>query len=133
MLLRTISPNLEKQTGYKRIRHLLEKGILPCIGHDADCSEDAILDCLQIANEFGKRLHITHLFNASTFHHRNMKLCNFGMLRDFPKLKEYEGLRPPTVEIIGDFVHVHPLALKLTIDSKGMYFYLIRWFTIIVS
>ena len=66
-----------------------------------------------------------------------------GLLSDFPRgLPGYEGLKivvswecyavilllyiptdpniqPPTIEVIGDLVHVHPLPFKLAIDTRG--------------
>jgi len=29
------------------------------------------------------------------------------------------NIQPPTIEVIGDLVHVHPLPLKLAIDTRG--------------
>eukprot|EP01102_Stenamoeba_stenopodia_P016792 TRINITY_DN5905_c0_g1_i1.p2 TRINITY_DN5905_c0_g1~~TRINITY_DN5905_c0_g1_i1.p2 ORF type:complete len:190 (+),score=45.23 TRINITY_DN5905_c0_g1_i1:648-1217(+) len=55
------------------------------------------------------------------FHHRNVTLCNFVLLSDFPRgLPGYEdpNIQPPTIEVIGDLVHVHPLPLKLAIDAR---------------
>jgi N-acetylglucosamine-6-phosphate deacetylase len=64
-------------------------------------------------------LHITHLYNVSSFHHRKQSLCNFGLSSRFPNLPDYKNIQTPTVELIGDTVHVHPLTLQLTIDYKS--------------
>lgn len=48
--------------------------------------------------------HVTHLFNVTTFHHREPGLGNVGILGKFPNLPEYAGLSPPSSEIIGDMV-----------------------------
>lgn len=82
--LMTISPHLEAQNGYKRLKLLIKKyiptsliynnyfclfyrGIKPSLGHDRVASEDEILGALRLTEE---PLHITHLFNVCTFHHR---------------------------------------------------------------
>lgn len=114
----TISPSLEKGRNYERLRMLLERGIRPALGHDQDASEDSIIGALKVATEYDRQLHITHMFNVSRFHHRDVSLCNFGMATRFPKRHGYEGLIPPTVEVIGDFVHLHPLTLQIVVDYK---------------
>ena len=48
---------------------LLCRGILPAFGHDRVASESEILGALAMARP-GQPMHITHLFNVSTFHHR---------------------------------------------------------------
>ena len=45
------------------------RGILPAFGHDRVASESEILGALALARP-GQRMHITHLFNVSSFHHR---------------------------------------------------------------
>lgn len=55
------------------------------------------------------------------FHHRLPSLGNFGLLNAFPPgLPGYEGLRPPTVEIITDFKHVHPLTVAAVIGARSL-------------
>jgi N-acetylglucosamine-6-phosphate deacetylase len=115
----TISPSLEQPRNYERIRALLERGVRPAIGHDTNASESSILGALRVATEYNTQLHITHMFNVSTFHHRNVSLCNFGMASRFPNKQEYKGLVPPTVEVIGDFIHLHPLTLQVVVDYKS--------------
>ena len=45
------------------------RGILPALGHDRVASEGEILGALAVAPA-QQRMHITHLFNVSSFHHR---------------------------------------------------------------
>lgn len=56
---------------------------------------------------------IADLFNVCGFHHRLPSLCNFGLIPRFPSLPKYEGLTPPTVELIGDLAHVHPMTAQV--------------------
>lgn len=65
----TISPHLEAPGGYQRIKVLLARGVVPAMGHDRVASEEEILGALSCCPE-GRKLHITHLFNVSSFHHR---------------------------------------------------------------
>ena len=100
----TISPHLESQCDYIRLKALLEHDILPSLGHDKVASETEILGALRICRS--RRLHITHCFNVSTFHHRNPSLVNFGLMNCFPNLPQYRGILSPTVEVIADMAHV---------------------------
>jgi len=59
-----------------------------------------------------------HLFNVTKLHHRDIGLTNIGLLSKFPNLPKYASIKEPTVEIIGDFVHVHPLAVQLALSTK---------------
>jgi len=115
----TISPSLEKQCRYERLQYLLDLGVKPALGHDTHADEESILTSLHMAAKKNCQLHITHMYNVSSFHHRKQTLCNFGLATRFPKLPSYQGIEPPTVEIIGDTVHVHPLTLQFTLDYKG--------------
>ena len=65
----TISPHLEAPGGYRRLNALLERGVVPAMGHDRVASEEDILGALSCCHG-NKKLHITHLFNVSAFHHR---------------------------------------------------------------
>ena len=40
------------------------------------------------------------------------------MLSELPTGDKYEGIQTPTVELIGDLLHVSPLALKAVIDAR---------------
>jgi hypothetical protein len=55
----TIAPSIDAKDGYARIRMLLERGVLPALGHDRYCTETDILGALVVAKEFGVRLHVT--------------------------------------------------------------------------
>jgi N-acetylglucosamine-6-phosphate deacetylase len=60
----TIAPSLEAKfetTPFARLRALLRRNILPALGHDVDCTEQQIIDALNVGNEYQKNLHITHL------------------------------------------------------------------------
>ncbi|XP_062514677.1 N-acetylglucosamine-6-phosphate deacetylase-like isoform X2 [Corticium candelabrum] len=112
----TISPHLESQCNYNRLKTLLDHNVLPALGHDKVASESSILSALRICPL--RRLHITHCFNVSTFHHRNPSLVNFGLTHCFPNLPRYEGLQPPTVEVIADLAHIHPLTLQTMLTVR---------------
>ena len=45
------------------------RGILPALGHDRVASESEILGALAVSPP-GHTMHITHLFNVSSFNHR---------------------------------------------------------------
>ena len=45
------------------------RGILPALGHDRVASESEILGALALGPP-GHTMHMTHLFNVSSFHHR---------------------------------------------------------------
>lgn len=64
----TISPHLEARDGYQKIRMLVKRGVVPALGHDRVASEDEILGALACSPE--RKMHITHLFNVCSFHHR---------------------------------------------------------------
>lgn len=115
----TISPSRERPNGYQRLRLLLQNGVVAALGHDRQATEEDILGALHVAKQHSARLHMTHMFNVSDFHHRDISLVNFGILSKFPKISKYEGLQPPTIELIGDFVHVHPMALYAAMECKG--------------
>lgn len=61
------------------------------------------------------RPHITHLFNVCTFHHRDAGLANAGLLDSLPGEPSLAG---PSVELIGDLVHVHPWAIAATLAAR---------------
>ena len=58
------------------------------------------------------------MFNVTSFHHRDVSLCNFGMVSRFPELPAYAGLEPPSVEIIADGVHLHPMAVQAVLAAR---------------
>lgn len=67
----TISPHLEAKGNYARIRALLKRGVVPALGHDRVASESEILGALACSPD--RQMHITHLFNVCSFHHRYNK------------------------------------------------------------
>jgi len=115
----TISPSLESKINYDRFRYLLETNVVPALGHDTIASEEDILGALRIAYIQSKPVHITHLFNVSKIHHREVSLVNFGLLSEYPKIDKYSSIVEPSVEIIGDLIHVHPLAIQLALQCKN--------------
>uniref|UniRef100_A0A1X7U045 Amidohydrolase-related domain-containing protein n=1 Tax=Amphimedon queenslandica TaxID=400682 RepID=A0A1X7U045_AMPQE len=94
-------------------------GIKPSLGHDKEASESEILDALRLSKE---PMHITHLFNVCSFHHRLPGLVNIGLASVYPNLPEYTDIIPPTFEVIGDLAHV-VASLKglgsIAIDSRA--------------
>ena len=64
----TISPHLEAGVGYQRIKALVERGVVPALGHDRAATESEILGALACNKQ--SKMHITHLFNVCSFHHR---------------------------------------------------------------
>ncbi|XP_077863301.1 N-acetylgalactosamine-6-phosphate deacetylase-like [Saccoglossus kowalevskii] len=114
----TISPHVDRKSDYQRIKLLHERGIVPSLGHDKIATEDDILGALQ--TDPSVQFHITHIFNVCTFHHRNPSLVNFGLTEVFPKLDKYSGLTPPSVEVIGDMRHVHPLTISTLLKTRSI-------------
>lgn len=124
----TIAPSLEQEISCSRLQVLLDHGVLPSLGHDRVATNEAIIACLQQHENWRQKqektriypqtLHVTHLFNVCSFNHRLPSLINFGLMDEFPNLPEYSGLTPPTVEVVADMVHVHPMTLKLLFRSR---------------
>ena len=67
----TISPHLEADRDYERIKALVRRGVVPALGHDRVATEAEILGALACSPD--KKMHITHLFNVCSFHHRYTK------------------------------------------------------------
>ena len=137
MKVMTISPSLEALNGYKRLQHLLDIGVRPSLGHDRECTEQAILGALLLkssktaapvaAGSTGgdqttsggvEKMHSTHIFNVMSFHHRSPSLINFLLCKKFPGGTKYRGAVPPTVEIIADFIHVHPVVIQSVLSAR---------------
>ncbi|XP_030838789.1 uncharacterized protein LOC762680 isoform X1 [Strongylocentrotus purpuratus] len=112
----TISPHVDGQDDYQRTKILLKRGIVPALGHDRVAKETEILGALKL--DTSQQFHITHLLNVCNFHHRNPSLVNFGLTDRFPLLPGYHHLAPPTIEIIGDLCHVHPLAVSNVLSAR---------------
>jgi N-acetylglucosamine-6-phosphate deacetylase len=64
------------------------------------------------------KMHSTHLFNVMGFHHRDPSLVNFGLCRTYPRAAKYRNCSPPTVEVIGDLIHVHPITLQVLFSAR---------------
>eukprot|EP01105_Mastigella_eilhardi_P022068 TRINITY_DN5404_c0_g1_i4.p1 TRINITY_DN5404_c0_g1~~TRINITY_DN5404_c0_g1_i4.p1 ORF type:complete len:407 (+),score=101.54 TRINITY_DN5404_c0_g1_i4:48-1268(+) len=111
----TVSPTAAAKYGFWHVRELVARGIRPAIGHDTTAKAEDIVSMMKCSD---KPLHVTHLFNVSTFHHRNVGICNFGMVKRFPNLPQYVKLTPPSIEVIGDLLHVNPLAIQTLLDQQ---------------
>ncbi|XP_077991798.1 N-acetylglucosamine-6-phosphate deacetylase-like [Glandiceps talaboti] len=115
--LMTISPHVDVKSGYQRIKLLLERGIVPSLGHDREATEQEILGALRLAPS--TQFHITHLCNVCNFHHRTPSLVNFGLTEEFPRIPDYEGLQQtPTIEVIGDLRHVHAMTISAILKAR---------------
>ena len=54
---------------------------------------------------YGCLILLTFLTKISCYF-RNPGLVNFGLLDSYPSLSKYDGVVAPTVELIGDMIHV---------------------------
>ncbi|KAG5463833.1 hypothetical protein LSCM1_00004 [Leishmania martiniquensis] len=117
----TISPHIDAQCNYEKIRHLLERKVRVALGHDRVASKSEIMGALKLAPSEDEKMHVTHLCNVSTFHHRDSSLVNAAMCRRFPNAPLYEGARPPTLEIIGDLIHVDSITLQSVLSSRSVH------------
>jgi N-acetylglucosamine-6-phosphate deacetylase len=113
----TISPSVDAPSDYSRMKILNKKGITISLGHDKKATEEEILAALRLGTP-ANPIHMTHLFNVQSFHHRDVGLANFGILSKWPNLPEYQGVLEPTVEFVGDLLHLHPLVVQLILASK---------------
>mmetsp|Transcript_56032 Transcript_56032/g.64284 ORF Transcript_56032/g.64284 Transcript_56032/m.64284 type:complete len:447 (+) Transcript_56032:52-1392(+) len=119
MKVMTISPTREALCGYKRLQHLLEIGVRPSLGHDRVASEEAILGALRLVRQSSGRLHSTHMCNVMSFHHREPSLINFLLCSQLPRSTKYQGMLVPTLEIIGDLIHVHPVVVQSVLSARN--------------
>ena len=113
----TISPSCDTINNYQRFQLLAERNIKISLGHDKNCTESEILKVLHAVKPM--RCHMTHVFNVQSFHHRNSGLANFALVSKFPSLIQYQGIEPPTVEVIGDLKHVSPMALRALLGARS--------------
>ncbi|MGB9729004.1 MAG: N-acetylglucosamine-6-phosphate deacetylase [Thermoprotei archaeon] len=98
----TIAPELEG--AYELISEASKNDVIISMGHS-----DATFDEAKKGFNAGAKL-VTHLFNAMReFHHREPGLPGFALTND----EVY-------VEIISDFIHIHPETLKLIIKTKPL-------------
>lgn len=97
----TIAPELPGAD--EIVREMEEEKIIPCFGHSAASAFEAGARAEKILRDTGRRVHITHLFNAmSPLSHREPGLSMLPFL--------YDGI---TFEVNGDGVHIHPDMLRL--------------------
>jgi len=95
-----LAPELEGSA--EVIELLVENGIKPCIAH-SDATSDEALKAIELG-----ATHVTHCYNAmSGLHHREPGIV--GTVLVDPRV---------TTEIICDFHHVHPMAIKLLLNCK---------------
>eukprot|EP01084_Bolivina_argentea_P003028 5652_1 len=71
--------------------------------------------------------HMTHVFNVMKFHHRNIGLANYAITPTLPNSDKYKQIikkkSMPTIEIIGDLVHVSPIVIQAILEChKPDYF-----------
>lgn len=120
----TISPTLDYTKNFEKTLFLIGRNVRPAFGHDQKATEETIKAAMRVIPE-NYQLHITHLFNVCSFHHRSVGLVNFGLLNRFPasfsSLNQINNrkISPFSVEIIADGVHVHPLTLQMLLDTKN--------------
>ncbi|MHB8600630.1 MAG: N-acetylglucosamine-6-phosphate deacetylase [Ktedonobacteraceae bacterium] len=93
----------EEDQGYHFLATLIERGVLPCIGHTAATYEQVIE-----AIDQGAR-HSTHLFNAMSGMQHRVPGAAGALLTD----------NRVTIELIADGIHVHPAMIKLAIVARG--------------
>ena len=102
-VLRILDIAPELKGAQEMIRDLYEAGIVPSIGH-TNCDYETA----QMGFNNGARL-ITHMYNAMrAFDHRDPGLIDFAFLEN----RIY-------AEIICDFVHVSPEAIRMAVVNKG--------------
>lgn len=99
--LMTLAPEVEG--GLELIRELTNRGVRVFIGHSA-----ADLETLDQAFERGAR-HVTHFPNAlDPLHHRKPGAVAWALTH-----------KEVTLDLIADLHHVHPLMIKLIVESNG--------------
>lgn len=98
----TLSP--EREHGIRRIREMVERGILVSLGHTNSTYEEFVAGI-----DAGARK-ATHLFNAmSSIHHRAPGAMVATLVDD-----------RVTAGLIPDGVHSHPATVRLAIKTKGI-------------
>lgn len=137
----TISPSKDAPKGFERIKHLLDIGVRVSLGHDRQASESDVLGALQLVSQAEEdrsatgssksqpsdrsdkkadnRMHSTHLFNVMHHHHRQPGLINFLMCDKLPAAEKYAGCEVPTVEVIADLIHVHPVVIQSMLSARN--------------
>ncbi|WJE14172.1 N-acetylglucosamine-6-phosphate deacetylase [Halobacillus sp. ACCC02827] len=101
--IRLVTMDPESEAGLELCRHLSSVGVTASIGHS-----EATFDQAVKAADHGAS-HVTHLFNQmSGFHHREPGIVGAAFLDK--RLK---------VEIIADYIHVHPEAVRAAYQMIG--------------
>lgn len=118
MRVMTISPHVDAATKYEKTKHLLSIGVRPALGHDRVATKKEILGALKLAKNEEEQLHVTHMCNVMTFHHRDVSLVNVSLCSRFPKAPLYAGARPPTIEMIADLIHIDALTVQGVLSSR---------------
>jgi N-acetylglucosamine-6-phosphate deacetylase len=118
MKIMTISPSKEARVNYERLKHLLDIGVRPSLGHDRVATEQDILGALKLVKSPEDRMHTTHMCNVMSFHHREPSLINFNLCSRLPRGTKYNGAVPPTLEMIADFIHVHPVVVQSVLSAR---------------
>eukprot|EP01147_Barroeca_monosierra_P001864 gene1864-4961_t len=90
----TMSPSVEVHDGTNRLRHLLNRNVRVAMGHDKHATAEEISTMLKIAHEYE------------------------GLCDKFPRSTPFANLRSPTVELIGDNLHVDPLTISATLSAR---------------
>lgn len=97
----TFAPELSGGTEF--IKYLRENNILAAAGHSGARYDD-IISALPLGLS-----HVTHLFNAmEQLHHRKPGLIGAAFTTNM------------TVELIADFIHIHPAIIKMVLQAKDL-------------
>ena len=96
----TLAPELEGAN--ELIGFLKEKGVICSAGHSAATYEEMLA-------AMGSGIsHVTHLFNAMPgLHHRRPGIIGAALTTDI------------SIELIADFIHIHPAVLQLVLQAKA--------------
>ncbi len=101
--IKMVTLALEVDEVLNAIPRLIERGIVPSIGH-SDATFQQVAEAVQLG-----LTHATHTYNAMRgFHHREPGVV--GAVWHFDQI---------TAQVIADGVHVHPAALALLLRLKG--------------
>jgi N-acetylglucosamine-6-phosphate deacetylase len=125
----TIAPSAEERVGYERLKHLTQLGVRASLGHDKKATEKAIVGALKVLSVAKNSKaggtddhvpHLTHVYNVMAFHHREPGLVNYALCAKLPRTPKYEEctVAAPTAEIIGDMIHVHPVAVASLLSAR---------------
>ena len=119
----TASSSSSSSSSFEHIQSLIDRNIIVSLGHDKDCNEDQIFNILNIPlRDQNYNFHSTHVFNVQKFHHRNVGLANLAFLKKLPgfiveKYNMHTYAKLPTIELIGDMMHLNPLLIQSVLDT----------------